>query len=206
MNAGRYLEWLVPGQSARHRRAENFLEHRELVGWVLLVTMVFFSSLAFTVLENAMSVIFFHRVAIRRRHFLVSAVLPYCYILFLARPAPGDAGFREPAGDGRESVDFLGRAWSLGGVSGVLLYLVGVGRGLRPHLGLHGDAGGEALAAPRAHRRRTAALLWELTRHVLLWYFATFSRVGVVYGSLTTAIVVLLSLEIARPCCCSARR
>ena len=43
----------------------------------------------------------------------------------------------------------------------------------------------------------TAALLWEITRHVLLWYFSTLSQVSVVYGSLTTAIVVLLSLEIA---------
>ena len=43
----------------------------------------------------------------------------------------------------------------------------------------------------------TAALLWDVTRHVLLWYFSTLSQVGVVYGSLTTAIVVLLSLEIA---------
>ena len=48
-----------------------------------LVTMLFFSALAFTVLENAMSVIFFHRVAIRRRHFLVSAVMPYLFIIFL---------------------------------------------------------------------------------------------------------------------------
>ena len=54
-----------------------------MVGGVLLVTMLFFSALAFTVLENAMSVIFFHRVAIRRRHFLVSAVMPYIFILFL---------------------------------------------------------------------------------------------------------------------------
>ena len=42
----------------------------------------------------------------------------------------------------------------------------------------------------------TAALLWEITRRVLVWYFATLSQVSVVYGSLTTAIVVLLSLEI----------
>ena len=54
-----------------------------MIGWLLLVTMMFFSSLAFTVLENAMSVIFLHRVAMRRRHFLVSALLPYCYILCL---------------------------------------------------------------------------------------------------------------------------
>jgi len=40
-------------------------------------------------------------------------------------------------------------------------------------------------------------VLWEITRHVLLWYFATLSQVSVVYGSLTTAIVVLLSLEAA---------
>ena len=42
----------------------------------------------------------------------------------------------------------------------------------------------------------TAALLWEITRHVLVWYFSTLSQVNVVYGSLTTAIVVLFSLEI----------
>jgi uncharacterized BrkB/YihY/UPF0761 family membrane protein len=34
-------------------------------------------------------------------------------------------------------------------------------------------------------------------RHVLVWYFETLSRVGEVYGSLATAIVLLLSLELA---------
>ena len=43
----------------------------------------------------------------------------------------------------------------------------------------------------------TATVLWEITRHVLVWYFGTLSQVGVVYGSLTTAVAVLLSLEIA---------
>ncbi len=42
----------------------------------------------------------------------------------------------------------------------------------------------------------TATVLWEITRHVLVWYLATLSQVNVVYGSLTTAIVVLLSLEV----------
>src|SRR5688572_10086349 len=80
----RYLEWLVPGQSsAIVDELKNFLVHRDLMGWVLLATMIFFSSLAFTVLENAMWVIFTHRVAVRRRHFMISALLPYCYILSL---------------------------------------------------------------------------------------------------------------------------
>jgi len=43
----------------------------------------------------------------------------------------------------------------------------------------------------------TAGLLWEGTRHLLVWYFSTLSQIRVVYGSLTTAIVVLLSLEAA---------
>ena len=43
----------------------------------------------------------------------------------------------------------------------------------------------------------TAAALWEISRHALVWYFATLSQIGIVYGSLTTAIAVLLSLELA---------
>ena len=38
--------------------------------------------------------------------------------------------------------------------------------------------------------------LREATRHILLWYFSTLSVVGVVYGSLATTIIGLLSLEI----------
>src|SRR6185436_20695780 len=47
---GRYLAWLLPGQShAIVSELEKFVLHREFIGWVLLATMVFFSSLAFTV-------------------------------------------------------------------------------------------------------------------------------------------------------------
>src|SRR3954471_20036706 len=81
---GRYLEWVIPGQSgAIIGELRNFLDHRDVVGWLLLGTMLFFSSLAFTVLENAMAIIFLHRFAIRKRRYLVSAVLPYAYILCL---------------------------------------------------------------------------------------------------------------------------
>ena len=42
-----------------------------------------------------------------------------------------------------------------------------------------------------------AALLWELSRHVLMWYFRTLSRISTVYGSLITGIAILFSLELA---------
>jgi uncharacterized BrkB/YihY/UPF0761 family membrane protein len=53
------------------------------------------------------------------------------------------------------------------------------------------------LFAPCPYRGLCVGLLWEATRHILLWYFSTLSVVGVVYGSLATTIIGLLSLEIA---------
>ncbi|KND58699.1 Ribonuclease BN [Candidatus Burkholderia verschuerenii] len=192
------LEWLVPGQArAIVRELANFLTHRAVIGWLLLVTMIFFSSLAFTVLENALSVIFVHRVAIRRRHFLLSALLPYCYILFLGVGMLivtfVSNGLQAMGGN---SIDLLGVEVSLRGVSRLLLYLLGVAGEIFVLTSIY-------LVMPVARPSFrlallgsvTAALLWEVTRHVLVWYFATLSQVSVVYGSLTTSIVVLFSLE-----------
>lgn len=197
---GRYLEWLVPGQSrALVAELANFLLHRDVIGWVLLATMVFFSSLAFTVLENAMSVIFLHRVAVRRRHFMVSALLPYGYILTLGMGlllVTLVAGSLQAMGE--DSVDLFGREWSLSGFSGALLYLLGVAGEVFVLTSVYMVMPVGRLALRHALiGALTAALLWEVTRHLLLWYFSTLSQVSVVYGSLTTAIVVLLSLEIA---------
>ena len=41
----------------------------------------------------------------------------------------------------------------------------------------------------------SATVLWEITRHILAWYFTSLSYVNVVYGSFATVIVILLSLE-----------
>jgi len=195
----RYLEWVVPGQSrAIIAELRNFVEHRDVIGPLLGITMLFFSSLAFTVLEKAMTVIFLHRLAVRHRRFVVSALLPYAYILSLGLGfliVTLVAGMLEAIG--QDSVRLFGTEWSLQGFSGVLLYLLGfvgevfvlssvymvmpVGRLVWRHA-LIGGA--------------TAAVLWEITRHLLVWYFSTLSQVSVVYGSLTTAIVVLFSMEI----------
>jgi membrane protein len=195
---GRYLEWLVPGQSKPIvEELANFLNHQQVIGWVLLATMIFFSSLAFSVLENAMSVIFFHRVAERRRRFIVSILLPYCYILTLGIGAllvTLVAGSLQAMA--LRDIDFLGRTWSLGGVSGVLLYLLGFVGEVFVLTSIYLVMPAGRLKFSHALMGGvTAALLWEITRHVLTWYFATLSQVSVVYGSLTTAIIVLLSLE-----------
>lgn len=196
----RALEYMVPGQGkAMVQGLAGILAHEDVIGWVLFGVMIFFSSLAFGVLENAFSVIFLHRVKSRSRHLLFSALLPFGYILFIGTAFFfATLAFVQLVAIGEERLVVLGHAWSLGGFSRLALYLSGVigeiiiissiyyfmpvGRmSLR-----HALIGGV-----------TAGFLWEIIRHVLAWYFATISKVEVVYGPLTTAIVVLLSLEIA---------
>jgi YihY family inner membrane protein len=196
----RYLEWVIPGQSAAViGELGNFLAHREVAGWVLLVVMLFFSSLAFTMLENAMSVIFFHRVLDRPRRYVVSVLLPYFFILLLGigfLVVTIVAGGLEALAD--KSIHVFGADYSLDPFSVGLLYLLGVAGEILLLTALY-----LVMPVGRLSFRHallggvTAALLWEATRHVLTWYFGSVSKVNVVYGSLTTAIVVLLSLEIA---------
>jgi YihY family inner membrane protein len=195
-----FLDFLVPGYAAAvTEQLRLVLAHRELIGGVLFVSMIFFSSLAFTVLENAMSVIFYHRVAIRRRHFLVSAILPYIFILFL-----GIGLLAATVVSGRlavlatREVAVFGFERSLEILSSGLLYFVGVAGEvlvvtaiyLVMPVGLmswrHALIGG-----------LTACVLWEIMRHLLVWYYSTLSQIQVVYGSFAAAIAVLLSVEVA---------
>jgi membrane protein len=195
-----YLEFIVPGYSeAFAEQLRLVLGHREVVGGLLLASMLFFSSLAFTVLENAMSVIFLHRVQIRRRHFLVSAILPYVFILFLAigLVAATIVSGRLAVLATRD-VALLGTPHSLELLSSTLLYVVGVVGEVLVVTAIY-------LVMPVGSMRWrhaliggvTACLLWEITRHVLVWYYATLSQIQVVYGSFAAAIAVLLSVEVA---------
>lgn len=176
-----------------------FLENRHTVGWIGLVILVFFSSMAFTVLENAMSVIFFHRVKIHRRHFLISAIIPYLYILvsgvgiLLITVISGALSVLH----GQVITVFF---WTLelDSVTGGILYLFGI-------IGLTLLLTSFYMVMPVGNISFRHALmgsfcvavLWEITRHVLVWYFSTLSMVNIIYGSLTTAVLALVFLEVA---------
>jgi hypothetical protein len=72
----RYIGLIIPGDSAAVLGpVRSILEHREVASWVVLITMLFFSSLAFSVLESAMSIIFVHRVRTKNRPLWVSLLL-----------------------------------------------------------------------------------------------------------------------------------
>ncbi|MEO9162267.1 MAG: YihY/virulence factor BrkB family protein [Casimicrobiaceae bacterium] len=195
----RYLAIVAPGQSGPLiDELRSFIAHREVIGWTLAVTLIFFSSLAFSVLENAMSVIFYHRVLTKRRPFVISVLIPYLYILFLGIGlllVTLVAGALQSLA--LTTFDVLGHDYSLSAVSRTLLYLIGVFGEVLVLASIY-----FVMPVGRLSWRHaliggvSATLLWEISRHVLAWYLATLSQVQTVYGSLTTAIVVLLSLEI----------
>lgn len=191
------LDLLIPGQAdAVTAQVASFLAQRHVVGLVGILALLFFSSMAFTVLETAMAVIFYHR-APTRRHFLVSALIPYAFIMLLGVGllfVTIISGALEAVG--RDSIVLFGHRWALAGVSGAVLYLLGIVglalllTALYMILPVGQVAFRHALIGGLA-----ATLSWEVVRHVLVWYFATLSMVNLVYGSLATAIIVLLTLE-----------
>jgi membrane protein len=195
-----YLVLIIPNQADELiSQISAFQQNWKVVGIMGILVLLFFSSFAFTSLESSMSVIFFHRVAIRRRHYLISAILPYCYILLLGL---GMLTVSAVSGslhtlDAR-SLTVMGQQWSLNGVETLLVYLLGIIGEVLLLTSIY-----LVMPVGRLSLRHaliggiTAALLWEITRHVLVWYFTTLSLVNVVYGAFATVIIILLTLEAA---------
>jgi membrane protein len=195
-----YLEMIVPRYaSTLTEQVRIFLNERKVIGIVGFLFMLFFSSMAFTVLENAMSVIFFHRVKIRRRHFLISAVIPYLYIFLLGMGifiVSFIAGVLQTL-EGKELI-VLGFSMKLAGASKAALYVLGILGEVLMLTSLY-----LVMPVGRVTFRHAligglvATFLWEITRHVLVWYFSTLSLVNVIYGSLAAVVIALLSIEVA---------
>ncbi len=194
------LKLVIPAYAASvSDQVWGFLARRQLVGIIGILFMLFFSSMAFTVLESAMAVIFSHRSRKHRRHFLISAIIPYAYIFLLGIGVlviTIVAGALGALSD--KHLIFLGRDLSLAGTSRLMLYLSGMAgmvvilTSLYLVMPLGRIPVRYALAGGV-----TAAVLWEIIRHILVWYYSTISLVNVIYGSLATAVVALLSIEIA---------
>jgi membrane protein len=192
------LALIAPGQAdALLNQISVFLDRWTVVGITGLLILLFFSSLAFSALENAMSVIFFHRVAIKRRHFLVSAIIPYSYILFLAAGlllVSTVSGSLHSLDSGY--MNAMSAHWPLSSIEALLIYLLGILGEILLLTSLY-----MVMPVGRLSFRHaliggvTAALLWEITRHFLVWYFSTLSLVNLIYGAFATAIIILLSLE-----------
>ena len=161
-----------------------FMESRDIIGIIGIPVMLFFSSFAFRMLEHSIAIIF-HRPDNPSRSFWVSAVLPYAFMLVLGAGllaltllfAIVNAFYEEP---------------------GLILYLLSFISVFLVFSAIY-----KVLPIVRISPRRAvvgglvAAILWEATRLLMMYYFLNISSVNVIYGSLATIIVLLISLEVA---------
>ncbi|WP_242342853.1 YihY/virulence factor BrkB family protein [Anaeromyxobacter terrae] len=193
------LTALVPQHAdAVLQAAQAFLHTEASTRALSVLAMLFFSSIAFRMLEQAVAAIFHTSSPTAHRSFWVSALLPYLFMLVLMvallcvtlLTAGLDAldehqlrmfGLQRPLASG---IKLLLR---LSGFLGLVVLFGGIYR---------------VLPVVRISARRAfigglaAAVLWRLTALFVVYFFANISMVNVLYGSLASVVVVLLSLEI----------
>jgi YihY family inner membrane protein len=191
---GSRLEQLLPGAAPLLSQVlATFLERRAAASGVVMVTTVIFSALGFVALNRAIATIFESAPRKIDRHALMALLLPLSFVaavlvallvlsLFsLAHDTASAAGLPLLQG-------WLAPAAArLGLFAGHVVLLASFYRILpQIHVSFRIALIGAA----------SSAVLWEIVRAVLSWYFSAASAVGVVYGSLATAVVLLVSLEI----------
>ena len=175
----------------------GFLRTRGLIGWVGGISLLVFSSLAFRVMEDAIAIIFNRPLPTLKRKFWVSALMPYLFILIVAGGLIGITAVNAviDAQDQRNH-QFLGIDALLQRHVNHIIYLIGV-LGLVLLFTLFY----KIMPVAKVSFRRalagglTATILWEIVRHLLVFYYTKISVVNVVYGSMATIIIVLLTLE-----------
>ena len=174
---------------------EGFLHNRKVVGWIGLWVLLFFSSMAFRILEDCIAIIFHRPLPTLKRKFWVSALMPYLFILIIA-------GGLILVTSANAIIDANSRIWQrIPAIDALMhnrfiIYLTGV-LGLVLLFTLFY----KIMPVARVSFRRalagglTAAILWEITRHLLVAYYTNVSMVNAIYGSMATIIIVLFTLE-----------
>lgn len=177
----------------------GLLDSRDVIGILSFPILLLFSSFAFRMLEDAMAIIFHAPDSPHiKRSAWVSVLLPYAFMLVLGAGLMALTLVVTLASSLNALIlAIFERELPLAGFSGPVLNLasfVGVF--------LLFSAIYKVLPVVRIALRRAlvggfvAALLWEGVRLLLVYYFANFSFVNAVYGSLAALIVLLISLEV----------
>ena len=175
----------------------GFLDSRQLIGWVGLGSLLVFSSLAFRVMEDAIAIIFHRPLPTPKRKFWISALMPYLFILIVAGGLIAVTtvnaiidtlensnqvifGFRLSLHEHINHVIYITGVLSLVLLFTLFYKLMPVAK-ISFRLALAGGL--------------TATILWEIVRHLLVAYYTQVSMVNVLYGSMATIIIVLLTME-----------
>jgi len=192
--ARNFLELIAPMQvDPVLNQLSSFMAKSGVIGVIGAVTLIFFSALAFSALEGALTVIFTGKDIPSQRKAWVSWVLPYAFVLVIGVSI---FAFTLLTGAFETVSSYKYLHWlpqpslltaAIGFVGEVLMFaaiyfvLPPVPVSLK-----HAIVGGVA-----------AAILWEMMRRLLVWYFVNLSSLNIIYGTFATALVIILSLEVA---------
>lgn len=176
----------------------SFLEQRKTVGLTSLVVLLAFSSLVFRTLQQAMQALFAAPGAPPPRRPLASVMVSVAYVAMIVTGLLVGArvntaidavsnGVLDPlpgiVSPGPRALVVLDMATTLA-VAAVLSSFYRILPG--PVIPLrYAIVGGVCVTG-----------IWEGVRRVMVWYFRSVSTVNGVYGSLTSIVVILISLEV----------
>lgn len=176
---------------------KGFQQSRELVGWIGGVTLFFFSSMAFRVIQDAIAIIFHRPVPTLKRRFWVSVMVPYLFVLIVVMGLIALTALNSIIDAQRQrEYGFFGIGLLKDGFINFVVYLIGVCGLVLLFMLFY-----KIMPVARISFRRalagglTATVLWEGVRYLLVAYYTKFSAVNVIYGSMATIIVVLLTME-----------
>lgn len=192
--AKEFLDLVSPTQTQKILgHLQIFIGNWHVIGIIGTVTLIFFSTLAFSSLESALSLIFSGSGSEVERKAWMSLFLPYVFVLlvglaifsltllmalFETLMAIGNTRWLP---DGRLLTALIGFVGEVGLFAAIYFVLPKAKVSLK-----HAIVGGVV-----------AAILWEIMRRLLVWYVVNLSSVDVIYGTFATVLVMVLSLEVA---------
>lgn len=175
----------------------GFLASRQLIGWVGVGTLLVFSSLAFRVLQDSVAIIFDRPLPRLKRKFWISALMPYLFIVIVAAGLIAITTLNALIDtQRRRNFEVFGMSLMPHEHLNHLIYLTGL-LGLVLLFTLFYKLMPVAKVSFRCALAGglTATILWEGVRYGLVAYYTKVSMVNVVYGSMATIIIVLLTME-----------
>lgn len=195
----RQLSLMIPAKDAHNilEQVVLLMEEANVIGTVGILVLLFFSSWAFKILEGALAIIFARSKSRRKRSVWLSTFLPYLFLLvigFGVFALSTVMAFIEAISD--QDIKIFGYVLSLGAVPALALKTAGFLTMVMLFTTVY-----RVMPITEVSFRRAltggvaAAIVWDGLRRVLMVYFGKISLVSVVYGSLATVIIVLLTLE-----------
>ena len=194
------LVLLIPTQAQTITdQVAALIDNADVIGGIGILVLLFFSSWAFKILEGALAIIFARSKSRRNRGFWMSALLPYIWIVVIGVglfALTATVGLLETLSE--TDLHLFGMVLSLGAAPAMLLKVAGFITEVMLFTAVYRVLPITEVSFKRALAGGVAAaVLWDSLRRVLMVYFAKISMVSVVYGSLATVIIVLLTLEFA---------